>query len=476
MTTNMDLGSADVHQPGALSPAAKKKRRMRALKISFASPGGRFSVSHNMSDVERAPGVELAVECRESGDRPVWIQLAKVGTFKGHAAGEFSLTPKVFGEIVANFKATANQRIPIDFEHASEAEATDGSVPETGAPAQGWIVDLDNRGDGGLWGLVEWLPRAREYVKSGQYKFFSPAIRFNSRDRVTGKPIGARMTSGALTNNPFLDGMAPLTARDMADDEEAAFKDWLCGALGAHKLSAPDEIKARLARLSAMCKAGDDVSEFVAPMRVRLGMESSSFLEVLEVVGEMIEGAIEEHLEQEHGLTAKDEAANSGAEKENTMSDPNVALSAAKAEAELTIKAKDAEIHTLQAEVAKLKADADKRDAADRDREVDEAIAAHGTAKGIKASDKADLVVLLAANPEAFRHLYPRVAPEHRNLTSRITTADRSTATETGASPKGKPDVLLTARDLQKKTPGLSLDAAINKAQRMIADHNKKGG
>ena len=155
-------------------------------------------------------GVDLT---RPTDASPVWNQIAKVGTFRGHPAGPFELSPKVFGEIVANFSATTNKRVPIDFEHASEADESSGSIPSDGAPAQGWILDLQNRGTAGLWGLVEWLEPARSLILAGKYRYFSPAIRFGARDRVTGQTIGAKLTSGALTNQPFLDGLVPVTAR-----------------------------------------------------------------------------------------------------------------------------------------------------------------------------------------------------------------------------------------------------------------------
>lgn len=196
-------------------PDAKKGRRLHVR--ADLSPGGSLHVRHHqMSDGERDIHLEgLAVTLADDEAKPVWIQLAKPGTFRGHPAGPFELNDKVFAEIIANFKATENRSIPIDFEHATEAEPTAGSIPSEGAPAQGWIVDLKVQG-GCLYGLVEWGEKAREYIRTKKYKFFSPAIRFGARDRVTGKQIGARMTSGGLTNNPFLDGMRPLAAKDAA--------------------------------------------------------------------------------------------------------------------------------------------------------------------------------------------------------------------------------------------------------------------
>jgi phage I-like protein len=145
--------------------------------------------------------------------KPVWIQLAKSGSFAGHSAGPFELNTKIFNEIIDNFRATKNRAVPIDYEHSGEQDATSGSIPINGAPAQGWIRDLMIE-YGNLFGLVEWLPQAREQIRAGHYKFVSPAIRFGTKDRVTGKPAGARLSSVALTNSPFLDGMEPIAAKD----------------------------------------------------------------------------------------------------------------------------------------------------------------------------------------------------------------------------------------------------------------------
>lgn len=142
-----------------------------------------------------------------------WIQVAKVGTFRGHPMGPFSFTPEVFSTIIANFRATANRMVPVDYEHATEALGD--SVFQDGAPAVGWIVDLDNRGADGLWGKVEWIdPTAVDHVRQGRYRYFSPAVSFNAVSRETGKGQGPTLVSGGLTNRPFLDGMAPVTARD----------------------------------------------------------------------------------------------------------------------------------------------------------------------------------------------------------------------------------------------------------------------
>lgn len=233
----LDLSPADVHVPTAGAPMAAAKKTKKGALPTLSPKPKRGSRVHVRADIARGgslsvrslsahdgsihlEGVSISL-ADKSDTAPKWIQLAKPGKFKGHPAGPFELNDKVFKEIIANFKATANRRVAIDFEHASEMGATEGAIPERGAPAQGWIVDMKIEG-GNLWGLVEWGALAREYILDGKYAFFSPAIRFNARDRVTGANIGARMTSGAMTNNPFLDGMMPLVASDNAANDASS--------------------------------------------------------------------------------------------------------------------------------------------------------------------------------------------------------------------------------------------------------------
>jgi phage I-like protein len=211
-----------------------------------------------MKKIVKLSSVELAADLAR-GAKPVWIQIAKQGEFRGHSAvPHFALNAEVFTEIVANFKATKNKRVPIDFEHASEADPASGEIPTRGAPAQGWIVDLAIR-DGNLWGLVEWGDLAREYIKSGQYRFLSPAIRFGAKDPVTGKKIGAVLSSAAITNQPFLDGMQPLAAKNTAP--KAATKALLKDALARNdSLQTQVEKLAELAaEVPALKKENEDL-------------------------------------------------------------------------------------------------------------------------------------------------------------------------------------------------------------------------
>lgn len=178
-------------------------------------PAATAAPAPDAADLLTLRGDAAEITCREAaevGQRTV-NQIAKFGEFRGHAQGPFKLDAKAFADIVRNFRATKNRRVPVDYEHTSEAMPD--SVAQHGVPALAWITDLDDRGDGTLWATFEWVdPAAVEHVRAKRYLYLSPAIQFGARDKETGAPIGARLTSVALTNKPFLDGMAPVTASE----------------------------------------------------------------------------------------------------------------------------------------------------------------------------------------------------------------------------------------------------------------------
>ena len=188
----------------------------------------------------------------------VWVNVGEIGHWKGHNAGEFELTSKIFDEIVANHE---RRGLPLiwDQEHAAEDDAS----PITGVPSQGWIHRLENRGPAGLWALTEWLDYARDGIRSGRFAFCSPAIRFGCKDGVTGKPIGARLTSCAIVSAPFLTGLEGLVAASekaagpKMGDHVAAVR----ACLTAHAMCSAKECTALHASAHALCQRLDDAGD-----------------------------------------------------------------------------------------------------------------------------------------------------------------------------------------------------------------------
>ena len=138
-------------------------------------------------------------------ERQSWINIARVGEWKGHAAGEFEFTADVFKKIIRNFESRRTP-VNVDYEHDSRKMDVLGARASAGA-----IKQLTTRANGTeLWALVRWTPRAAELIRGEEYRSCSPVVAFDSHDRQTDKDIGPELLSLALTNDPFLDGLHPI--------------------------------------------------------------------------------------------------------------------------------------------------------------------------------------------------------------------------------------------------------------------------
>ncbi len=123
----------------------------------------------------------------------------------------FSITAEDLSDMARNFDKRKNDMVVIDYEHASEHPevARGGAVP-----AAGWIHALS--ANGALVADIEWTPEAATLIKGGAYRFFSPAIDWAAQDKATGEAQGATLTSGALTNHPFLEELPPILLADIS--------------------------------------------------------------------------------------------------------------------------------------------------------------------------------------------------------------------------------------------------------------------
>jgi phage I-like protein len=83
-----------------------------------------------------------------------WIDVVKIGKWKGHENGEFQITEKSLKEIDNNFKKSGVQ-IVVDYNHSSL------DTPE--AIAAGWIDTLRiNNNKGVLQAKVVWTKKAKK--------------------------------------------------------------------------------------------------------------------------------------------------------------------------------------------------------------------------------------------------------------------------------------------------------------------------
>lgn len=469
------------------------------------------------------PGAHLF----DLGDAPAnghiqkWVQIAKQGTFRGHSAGEFTLDAAVFAQIISNFERTTNRRVPLDFEHASEMDASSGDIPTRGAPAQGWITQLAVRDDGNLWAFTEFGDLASEYIRKGQYRYISPAIVFGARDPVTGEKIGARLSSVAITNSPFLDAMQPLAAK-RTDDAGPTPLEALRDALKMPDEATAAQCAAAFAALEASKTAGVDVAPFLMALRDALRLSlPSTWDDVRAAVAKTLSnittppGGGDARTETPPPIPP-DQAANKDT---TTMSEQKIA-DLTKENTELQVKlrtqetesgrvakeleaktaaltAKDAELTAVRAELTAVEAERDvlaeekkTREAREIEDLVDRAILDYGKEKGIAAKDpkiRGALVTLATNDRDGFKAMYPAKAapPAGQAHLSANLTQRRNGEPPPAAPPGGEGDGQIEKVDLSDvpsiaelvpkyMAEGLSSEAAHVKAHNKVMKEIKK--
>lgn len=139
------------------------------------------------------------------------VQLALAGTWNHDLYGSLSIARRDLEMMQRNLKEGrrgvrdehGDWQLNIDYNHGGL------SLGPEEAKAAGWLkapsVVIEN---GALFGEVEWTPTAAAYIRSKEYQYFSPEIRFHYQDKETGQDIGTVLLAGALTNRPFLEGPA----------------------------------------------------------------------------------------------------------------------------------------------------------------------------------------------------------------------------------------------------------------------------
>lgn len=215
--------------------------------------------------------LDSAVATEDDVAKPVWVQIAAAGDYKGYEGGAFKFDRSVFDTIIANFRAHpayqsggAKDVIPWDFHHASEFSPASGSIPVDGVPAQGWVRELEVRqgakGDE-LWALTRWLEPARSYIKDGKYKWASVTVYFGTKDPVSGEDRGANLVSVALTNQPFIEGMTELIA----------------ASRGVQPVGQPDEVRAMYSEsLGVYYEQAKDAVDALAQLRKVFGLSGTA--------------------------------------------------------------------------------------------------------------------------------------------------------------------------------------------------------
>lgn len=134
---------------------------------------------------------------------PNEFQVFPYGEIQIEGGPPFVVDDAIMDRIVERFSARGLDMV-VDYEHQTEANVE--------APAAGWIKRLVNRGTAGLWAVVEWTARAREYLANREYRYFSPVFMLSPKNGLV------ELLRVGLTNAPRLNGISPIVAKWVVDE------------------------------------------------------------------------------------------------------------------------------------------------------------------------------------------------------------------------------------------------------------------
>lgn len=195
-----------------------------------------------------------------------FYQVLPIGRFP------IALAPEAEGgeprQLVQVLDAAAAQSICNRFAEAAKAPAFGGLLvdydhfsldADKSSAAAGWITELQNRADG-VYAKIRWSDEGELAVNGGRYRYCSPVFDLaNCEDLGNGQVRPLSLTNLALTNDPRLKTLRPLTNRDTSAGSAGNKKgnegmDKIAKALGLAETATPEEIQtaldAKLARLA----------------------------------------------------------------------------------------------------------------------------------------------------------------------------------------------------------------------------------
>jgi hypothetical protein len=134
---------------------------------------------------------------------PNWIQIAPLGNWP-HPSGVMQVIDR---EALQNIVSNTQVPILVDQDHFSYD-------PAQSSEAFGWIVQLEARPDGGLFGRVEWTDLGADALTAGRFRRVSPVWLLHDlvpagQDRI--RPT--RLDSVGLTNAPNIKAGDPVWNR-----------------------------------------------------------------------------------------------------------------------------------------------------------------------------------------------------------------------------------------------------------------------
>lgn len=188
-----------------------------------------------------------------------WAQVLRTGRFVHPAYGEFEVTPESLQNMAANFvngvRPIPPTRLVVDYNHGDQ-----------NGRAAGWISAVEVRNGTELWAQVEWTDEAANAIRRREYQFTSAEFAWAYQDKGDGTDRGPTLLAMAITNRPFVEGLAPLALSEQVSQ----------AMLGRQAAEPP------VAKPSADGGEAPEESEMEQQLRQLLGLDEK--VDVLEAV------------------------------------------------------------------------------------------------------------------------------------------------------------------------------------------------
>jgi len=143
----------------------------------------------------------------EYGPTAKWVQAFPLGEWSHPVYGDISFERDDFEEMKRNFdEGVMGQDVPWTYDHGLDAAK--------GGKAAGTIKKVEVRDDG-LYELVEFTEQAYNEIENGEWLYSSPEYKPEWKAQHTGETYTNVLWGGALTNYPFLKGIAPINCSEL---------------------------------------------------------------------------------------------------------------------------------------------------------------------------------------------------------------------------------------------------------------------
>lgn len=169
---------------------------------------------------------------------PEWITWFPVGKSSLEDGPEYFVTEESWNLVRSNIERRGIELV-IDYEH----QTMDGGQ----APAAGWCKEWRFVPDVGIQARVEWTEKAKHYLESNEYRYFSPV--FELAKGKDGKLILSRVHNVALTNDPRTNNIKAIIAKLQTGQRTMEFLKQLAALLGLSETATEEEVSAEVESL-----------------------------------------------------------------------------------------------------------------------------------------------------------------------------------------------------------------------------------